>query len=309
MGFKTYVAEDEKARVVGHYGLIFAKIKIGNEIVTGSQAVDAVTHPDYQRQGMFVKLGSEILREAGDTGVPITYGFPNEPALPGHRKVKWIEVCNVSILIKPLNIKNILRKYINNNLLLTVSSYVTGILLKGFGKIPKMQLKDISVNQVCSFDKRANGFWSEVADDYEIIQVRDADFLNWRYVENPDKQYTVFVAEKNGKFLGYTVLGEINENGRKGGVIIDILTHLDHGEISHHLVSRAVKYFEERNLDYIACLMRKGNIYYRALKRHGFIITPKRTRFIVHINSDSISQSFTDSLDKWFFTWGDSDYV
>jgi len=309
VGFKIYVAEDKKGRIVGHYGLILAKIKIRNKLITGSQAVEAMTHPHYQHQGMFVKLGKEILREAGAEGIPLTYGFPNELAMPGHRKVGWIEVCNIPILIKPLNIRNILRKYIHHSFLLNVSSYLAGIFLKIFIKDRKMQVKGLSANHVSSFDERADDFWYKVADDYNLIQVRNREFLNWRYVKNPDKQYNIFVAEKSGNLLGYIVLGEMVDDDRKGGVVVDILTYLDRGEISDCLISKAMEYFEAKDVDYVVCLMRKGNIYYKSLKRHGFITIPKRTRFIVHINSDNFSKSLSGSLDQWFFTWGDSDYM
>lgn len=309
VGFKIYVAENEETRIVGHYGLILTKIKVENKIIAGSQAVDAMTHPDYQHQGMFVKLGEKILHEAGDAGIPLTYGFPNEPALPGHRKVGWVEIGNFSILAKPFNTENILRGYINNNFLLKVSAYIAGIFLKAFIKVRKIQVKNISVKRVHSFDGRTDEFWSEVADDYSVIQVRNADFLNWRFVENPDSQYTIFKAEKNGKFLGYIVLKEIIEDNRRGGIIVDILTHLDYGEINDCLISKAVEHFKEKNVDYVACLMRKGNIYYKTLKKHGFITTPKKVRFIIHINSSNFPKSYASLFDKWFFTWGDSDYL
>lgn len=305
-GSMRYVAEDKKEGIVGHYGLIFQKIKIGDKIVTGSQAVDAMTHPKFQRQGMFVKLGKEILHQAGNEGIFFTFGFPNEAALPGHKEVGWVEICEVPILLKPLNIESILAKYVKNTSLLKLSTDVAGIPLGFIRQSERTQLERLSVKNVTCFDEQINEFWSKVAHSYTIIQVRDKEFLNWRYVTNPHEQYTILIAEKNATIVGYAVLGEMTAYGIKGGAIVDMLTYSDQGQISEFLISRAVEQFKKKKMGYIGCMMRRGSIYYGALKREGFIVIPRKVRFILHLNSDRFSMP-AEIFDKWFLTWGDSD--
>jgi len=308
VGSMRYVAEDKRGGIVGHYGLIFQKIKIGDKIVIGSQAVDAMTHPNFQRQGMFVKLGREILHRAGDEGIFFTFGFPNEAALPGHKKVGWIEICEVPILLKPLNIAAFFGKRIKNTYFLKIGSNITRTSLRLARQGKKTQLERLSLKSVTCFDERINEFWSKVAHNYRIIQVRDKEFLDWRYVTRPHKRYIILVAEKDATLVGYAVLGEITMLGIKGGAIVDMLTYSDQGQISEFLISKAIEQFQKKDMGYIACMMRKGSIYHRTLRRHGFIPTPEKVRFILHLNSDRFSMS-PEVFDKWFLTWGDSDYV
>jgi len=308
VGSMRYVAEDKREGIVGHYGLLFQKIKIGDKIVTGSQAVDAMTHPNFQRQGMFVKLGKEILHRAGNEGIFFTFGFPNEAALPGHKKVGWVEICEVPILLKPLNIASIFGKRVKNTHLLKIGSNIARVPLRLVRQGKKTQLERLSVKSVTCFDERINEFWSKVAPSYTIIQVRDKDFLNWRYVTNPHNQYTILIAEENETIVGYAVLGEMTVYGIRGGAIVDILTYSDQGQISEFLISRAIEQFQKKDMGYVGCMMQRGSMYYGALKRHGFIVTPGKVRFILHLNSDRFSMP-AEVFDKWFLTWGDSDFV
>lgn len=308
LGSMRYVAEDKREGIVGYYGLIFQKIKIGDKIVTGSQAVDAMTHSNFQRQGIFVKLGKEILHQAGNEGVFFTFGFPNEAALPGHKKVGWVEICEVPILLKPLNIESILGKYTKNTYLLKIGSSIASIPLRLVRQGKKTHPERLFVKSVTCFDERINEFWSKVAHSYTIIQVRDKEFLNWRYVTNPHKQYTILIAEKNAAIVGYAVLGEITMCGIRGGAIVDMLTYPDQGQISEFLISRVIEQFQKKDMGYIGCMMQRGSMYYRALKRHGFIVTPGKVRFILHLNADRFSMP-AEVFDKWFLTWGDSDFI
>lgn len=306
MGSMRYVAEDKREGIVGHYGLLFQKIKIGDKIVTGSQAVDAMTHLNFQRQGMFVKLGREILHRAGNEGIFFTFGFPNKAASPGHKKVGWIEICEVPMLLKPLNIAAIFGKHIKNTYFLKIGSNIASTSLRLVRQGKKTQLEHLSVKSVTCFNERINEFWSKVAHNYRIIQVRDKEFLNWRYVTNPHNQYTILIAEENETIVGYAVLGKMTMHGIEGGAIVDMLTYSDQGQISEFLISKAIEQFQKKDMGYIACMMRRGSMYYRALKRHGFIVTPEKVRFILHLNSDKFSMP-AKVFDKWFLTWGDSD--
>lgn len=308
VGSMRYVAEDGKKRIAGHYGLVFQRIKIGDKIVTGSQAVDAMTRRDFQRQGIFVELGKEILSRAGDAGIFLTFGFPNKAALPGHRKVGWVEICEVPVLLKPLNIESIMVKYIKSLTLLKISSVIARILLNLVRQRRRMQLERLSVKSTSRFSDQISEFWSRAACYYRIIQVRDREFLNWRFVRNPHRRYTILLAQRNATIVGYAILGEMIVHGIRGGAIVDILTYPDEEQISEFLISQAIERFKKKGVGYVGCMMRRGSKHFRALKKQGFIVTPERVKFILHVNSDKFSAP-PDASDKWFLTWADTDFV
>ena len=54
--------------LVGFYTGLPTKIRVGREIITGIQSMDTLTHPSYQRQGVFVTLAEACYKAALDRG-------------------------------------------------------------------------------------------------------------------------------------------------------------------------------------------------------------------------------------------------
>jgi GNAT superfamily N-acetyltransferase len=96
------VAEAE-GRIIGHCALWGAPLRIGGERVLGAQAVDIMTDPDYQRQGMFVALAEAAMELAAEQGIELLYGFPNSNAYPGWiNRLGWTHSGNVGMWVRPL---------------------------------------------------------------------------------------------------------------------------------------------------------------------------------------------------------------
>ena len=112
-GFKILIVEDDD-NLIAHLSSIHRKIKIGQEEAFTSLEVDGMTHPDYGRRGLFVTLGKRLLSELEKEGVDIVLGFPNENALPGHKRLNCIELFIPAVMIKPLNFKSISNKLYSN---------------------------------------------------------------------------------------------------------------------------------------------------------------------------------------------------
>lgn len=97
------VAEVDKA-IIGHCALWGAPLRLGGERVSGAQAVDIMTDPDYQRQGMFVALAEAAMKLAAEQGIELLYGFPNSNAYPGWiNRLGWSHSGNVGMWVRPLN--------------------------------------------------------------------------------------------------------------------------------------------------------------------------------------------------------------
>ena len=62
---------------VGSYGNIPVKVKLGDELLTFAQAVDAMIDPQYRRQGLFTDLAKMTYTRMDRDGIALTYAFPN----------------------------------------------------------------------------------------------------------------------------------------------------------------------------------------------------------------------------------------
>jgi len=303
---------DHDGKIVGQYPLILVKMKIGREIITTSQNIDLMTHPDYRHQGMFSTLEKKALRETEKEGINITYGFPNEPAYPGHLKSGWFDVCPLQILFKPLNLDNILKKRITNKFLLKIGTAMGNLFIGIFYKTKNPpQVDDLTISRITSFDSRIKDFWKKISNDYEIIAIRDKEYLNWRYVDVPDVDYTIYLAEKNGEICGYIVVRCVKLQGLVLGCIFDVLSLLDQEDVIHCLISKAIEYFEREKVDVIYCKMIANKTLRKIFRKNGFISSRfiKGGQFCAYTSHPKIQKTYLKNNKNWFIQLGDSDFI
>lgn len=317
-GHFTMVAE-HNGQIVGHMSLVLYHMKVGNDIVTGSQAVDLIVHPSFRGRGIFLTLGKKLLNEAGEKGIVVSYGFPNKPAHSGHLKYGWFDVCNVPNFTKfldtyialnhylagykPISLLN--RSKVSKSLLeivLRVTSLFINLFVSLLAKGESVSyLKECSIKRVTRFDRRFDDFWKNVSENYRIAVVREHEYLNWRYFSKPNTQYMVFVAEGKSKILGYIIL----QVKKKAGYIIDIFAYPD-GRVIASLLSETLRYFKRERVGWVTCLTTGSILLYRVLRERGFIPIPSECPLIARINSPQIPEKLIRDTSNWYITMGDS---
>ena len=295
--------------LVGYYALMPIRMLIRNKICIEHYSLEAMTHPDYGGQGIFTTLGKEIYEIAARRGTHFLYAFTNEKSHPavvnklGHRDIYK----GIPLWVKPLNWESIIRKCLVDNRL------VVG-LGSEFGKIamtllhrPTQNKPKYSVREVPYFDERFNSFWEE-ASDYNIMVVRDKQYLTWRYIEKPGEKYAIFIVERGEKLSGYLVLKCMEKFSLQIGFIMDLLTVPGEPQAARDLVSTMMSYFERKGMDIVGCLMLPGTVYSRILKEAGFFLISKKLlpqdMYWTAFNIASPS-SFLFEPSNWFVTWGD----
>ena len=304
---RIWLAE-HNGKLVGQYPLILEDMKVGREIIKGAQIVDTMTHPEYRRRGIAYSLGKKALNELEKETIHLVFGFPNQQAYPLHIKSGWLDVCSFQVMIKPLNLKNILQKYfVRNRLLLNIFTAAGNLIIKTFFRSKKVPEEDMmKIRKISHFDDRINEFWNKIANDYNIIRIRDKKYLNWRYVDVPNADYTIFVAEESGEICGYIVLGCRNENCLTWGYIYDIIALTGRVDTIQCLIAKAVEYFSAKKADAIGCKMIANKNYRKGFLKMGFIPYFRfKGRFIAYNASKEISDEFIKNPNNWFIQQGD----
>lgn len=150
------------------------------------RAVDTVTHPDYQRQGLFTKLTLDLLNNFINQKIDFIFNTPNLNSLPGNIKMGWRELGRMDLYIRirsPLGvIKNRVQfsKFKENQVLSMHKSYE----------------KIISIDSLIS---KKNNF------DYLSKDI-DCSYLKWRYVDCPAYNYGFSAIKNNEDLIVFRVL-------------------------------------------------------------------------------------------------------
>jgi GNAT superfamily N-acetyltransferase len=328
----VWVAEHDE-KIIGHYGIIPVRMKIGNMYMTASFACDAAVHPKYQGRGIFSSIVNRCYLDASENDLPLTYGFGQIHLGPTYKRYDWQgHIGGIYLMTRVLNWKPVLNRYVRNGLLryglgqgcTDLASAAAQVIRKICRSHELSNSAGVRIEKISRFDKRIDTFWEKISSHFEIITKRDQTYLNWRYPDNPWSAYTVHLATRDKKVLGYCILREAQKGDVTQGIITDILGLQNDSNVVSQLVQESVKYFEKHNVDIINCLLSEKHPYTAIFRKAGFIKSPRPNIGLwasINLRGSAInekrifSQALTLSQNRflkekknWFMMSGDGDW-
>jgi hypothetical protein len=310
-----WVAESGEG-IVGHYAVRPVRMQCAGELILGSTSIDAMTHPGYRREAVFATLGQSAYVEVERQGPALTYIFPRKISMIGTiEKFNWEYLCSLAVFVKPLNASRVAERFIPWGMVLTpVRALLTlflGPLCRPTGIPPEEHLE---MRWIDRFDSRFDDLWRRVAPRYRIAVVRDSTYLNWRYFENPARDYRTMVAERAGEVVASVTVRCMEQYGLRGGMIVDLLAAPGSEEALSSLLGHAERFLREQQMDVMACLVNGDDRYTRLLRKQGFLPLPgkmgfKEWYFGYRINRPTVSEEVCADRSSWFLTFGDTDVV
>jgi hypothetical protein len=164
-----------------------------------------------------------------------------------------------------------------------------------------------------TYDHRFNELFKAANNKTMIRQVRNSEFLNWRYRNVPGRNYKTIIFKKDdGKLNGYIILRLAIAYGMNVGFIMDFVNR-DGSEAGKSLIRYALNYFWDNDAAVAAALCFPDCIENGLLRKQGFFVCPKRIRpnpFILCMKTFYNKQNqfdtamMTDSR-RWYFMFGD----
>ena len=132
----------------------------------------------------------------------------------------------------------------------------------------------VEIRRLAKFDDRVfSRFWSTAAAAWDLIPVRTAEFLNWRWLDPRTGPFTVLAATHGEELLGYIVLRADAARGH----ISDILVLPGRGDVMRALIDAGVRALNEAGVGAIECWMMERHPYTEALRHAGFVRLRRRS--------------------------------
>lgn len=263
--------------LVGHFGFLPMRVQYGSETLRAIFPITSMTHPDYWGRGIFTSLMAGTYEYAAAKGYQLAYGFPNENSVYACRRYGYRDIVSIGILEKQLD------------------------------KEPDDTVSE-NIKKVNIFDDKFDRLWQLVSNNYEIITVRNAEQLNWRFSSYSEICYHTFAYHSGlNEIDGYIVL-KIFQDGRNArGHIIDLLTIPDE-HIAAQLINHACNYFRQRGVNNVSCWFPEKSFYDNILTSAGFVRRQEKTNFAVMLlNKNDTVHAALEEPARWHFTMGDSD--
>ena len=275
------------------------------------QQGDVMTAPDWQRKGLARRLVQECAKATGEAGFIINWGFPNRQSAPAFLKLAW----SSSGAIRP-------RRH----------------LLKGDAKAKDRRLTDgrfaalrlpwdvracaraksklgglphgYSTRVLESFPKAVSELSRAVEARYPFMLHRDAEWLNWRFLETPSKGHiSIGLFDSKDSFCGYVVVQPPLEGSDNGvGYLVDFL--VPDVELEDALMGVALDALYQSGASIAEAWSVDGSWWCGKLARAGFLSAkPDNHLFVYHyplVPEHPLAKAALDAS-TWYLTDGDRD--
>ncbi len=278
----NFVAEDQ-GEIVACFSVLPIWYWIDGKKIRGSHSIGMIVKPELQNRGLIVFVADKVLKEVEAEKLPFTYGYPNENAYELHKKFLKYE----DIAMQPL-----LERRIEDPSEMPNQTFSTGL---EFRKIEK-------------FDESVDLLWDQVKNQFKAIVIRNADFLNWRYMARPDVSYYAYGAYDHNKLVGYCVLKLYQEDKILRGHFLDLFTIPGEKEYGCFLIQNGLEFFKKEKRSAVNLWMQGSSFFQKLLREYGFEEKGGRP-FICRFNFER--ELFKPCLAKehWYFTMGDTQEI
>ena len=254
--------------LAAHYALSPTNIYVDGRRLDAGLSMTTMTNPNYRGQRLFTK-SAEDLYEKYKMDLSVIYGVPNANSIKGFTKYLDFEV------IKALPV------------------YV--LAHSKFKFEQKNQCQEVE-----RFDGQFDSLFERLKDKYRVVLSRDSNYLNWRFVDNPENDYKIHIYRENGRLQGYVVSKTFQD---VCGDIVDVVAL--NPEVFYKLIGHASRALFELGVPEIKMWMNDPE-YIKVLKRMGFDQSDEMYNFIVRSRDDEV-KDIVMACHNWYLTMSDID--
>ncbi len=269
-------------QVVAQYAGLPAKVWISGRESHFTQIVDSMVHPDHRRglkrPGLFVQVGRPFLDTVGGPDRDLVcWGLPVEPAWRiGQAFLKYELVRTQNVLARKFG--------------------------EGSGELPE------GVEVIERFDEQARWLWERCCGPWGVSTIRDDTYLNWRFVERPDKRYEILgVRDDEGVLRGYAVYHYGSWIMPDSAILVDWLVPPEEPEVGELLIDAYLACGRRDGTKFGATLIPDWSPWFDVFQRRGFLVMPSELLLV----GRNYLRKF-DMLwlrDNWWYQLGDTDLV
>ncbi len=161
------------------------------------------------------------------------------------------------------------------------------------------------------FDDGFDALWRATRDTLGAATVRDAAYLNWRFLSHPLYRYACLGWRQGGEWAGYAVCVERRLFGIDTLLLVDLLSRQPQS-VGPALIDAAVDEAHRRRLGMVVTLAIPGSPLHETLRHLGFMAVPARfdpKRFTAAelVYDDAVRAELASA--PRHFTWSDMDVV
>jgi hypothetical protein len=289
--------------VVGHMGSIPVRLKLGDEQMHTSWLVDTMVLEEYRSQA----IGSRLMVDAHEDE-PFSLSLGQSPEMREIQfRLGWKMVAPLQIAQKLVNPGNVLK-----GKLPAPATWAATVGLRASSVVRDLlgDQRRFDARPIAGFDARHDALWRTAARDLTCAVVRDASYLNWKYVDQPGQRFLRLDIVSDRGLEGVAVWMFREPDARylyRRAFLVDLVTPLSDGASLRRVVKAACDGVDDEDVDALLCHHIDTRLT-QALRACGFSLREPERMLLIdpgpHTGS-ALERLLTP--ENWFVTHGDSD--
>jgi hypothetical protein len=218
------------------------------------------------------------------------------------KKLRWPEAGPVPCLVKPLTRRALKRPHWPE----AVNGIVSAVTLPFVKVVSRTRPLRAEIEMIRRFPESFTDLWQRLAPMLDLAVKRDAQYLNWKYIEAPHVRYSIAALKREGRVDGYAVYRHLQEPRGRVTSLVDFHVHpADEAGMKTLLrwVDREARAADSDKVRTFA--LHAG--YRRLLRKSGYFAVKSTMEFTVKVNGVDVPGDFYEHTDRWHVTLGDSD--
>jgi GNAT superfamily N-acetyltransferase len=288
--------------VVGHCAWCLFHGVVAGQPVSIALGGDMMVHPDHQRRGIAQMLINER-EQFGQHDLRIS--FPTEAVL----RLKRPAVNSRELGELPMWVRWRTARSLAESRSGAVGGPIAGALLGVWRGVARLRAAAarVTVAEASSLGADVDALAHDAQGWSVASRTRDAAYLRWRWIDQPESDWTVLTARRRGRLTGVVVFGRWPASGSTGR-IVDLLAS---DAPSHSaLLDAAAQRLEAGGADLVELMHADSRSWVRRATRFaGFARRGDGPTVLVSRQDDGLSEASCQELTSWYLTAGDTDLV
>jgi hypothetical protein len=293
--------------VVAHQGAIPVKLQVGRqEYITGwfveTMALESVRGKT---------IGPMLIKKALED-VPFNLSLGQTAQMRTIQlAMGWQQVAPLETYALALKPRRILAAKIRPWLLRDIAAFGLAALQLSKHTVGHRRLHwRPAVAEIARFDSTHDALWEAVKHEYHCAVVRDASYLNWKYVEQPGQDFLRLEIRQESKVVAIAVVLVVEPGAvypYRRGFLVDMVVPLSDREVVWAVLEAVRRVCQQRDVDLLTCYLISRQLQ-PTMTAFGFV--PKKPSRFLLVATSGVSAEVHRAIvspEQWFITFGDSD--
>jgi GNAT superfamily N-acetyltransferase len=293
--------EDETDDVIGAAAAFPRRMTVRGEDLECWNLGDFAIAPAARSLGPAVALQRACLDEVMSGGIPFAYDHPSCNMMAPYARLGIRATAEVVRYAKLLRVDDKVASIAKVGVVGKGVSALGNLILSFGNRSARAGAGFEARALVGRFDDRFSELWRRLAPRREVVGRRTAEYLNWRYLDNPRSSYEIVTVERQGQLMGYAVY---SNKGREA-IVVDLYGDPE-AVVEDALLAVVIDDLRGTDVQTLSAPVLEQSPLIPALERWGF--RPRETSpFVVSTRSGGKWDGLVTEARNWFVTHGDRD--